>query len=144
MKNTKEYATIKIVNLQSIDGVTKRTENEFDCEFYKRNESFYITYNDDADTGANKSRVFLKIQKDAVIMRRMGNFKSVMEFKEGKITDTQYRTPYGSISMQISTSRIINELLEEGGSLSIQYTLVMGNESIENDIHLEVKKEQKI
>lgn len=144
MKNTKEYATIKIVNSQTIDGVTKKTENKFNCEFYKRDESFYITYNKDADAGTDKLRVFLKIQKSAITIRRMGNFKSVMVFQENKVTDTLYSTPFGSIDMKISTSRIVNGLSDEGGSISIKYTLVMGDENIENDIHVEIKKEQKI
>lgn len=142
MKNTKEYATIHIVNSQTSEGITKSTEFEADCEFYEKDGSFHIVYKEDADIGTEEARVFLKIQKDGVTMRRMGKFKTVMAYKEGEVTDTLYSTPFGSMSMKISTSRIENKLSQNGGSLQIGYTLIIGDENIENDIRLKIKKEK--
>lgn len=77
-------------------------------------------------------------------MRRMGNFKSVLTYDEGKITDAVYQTPYGKIDMQIKTTLIDNKLSDVGGSLKINYILYVSDDEIENEILLEIKKEQKI
>lgn len=144
MKSIKEYATIHIVNSQRLEGAVKKTEFNSDCEFYKGNNIYHITYKEPSNLGTGEARVFLKIQGMSVSMRRMGEFKCIMEYEEGKTKDALYETPYGSIDIKISTSRIENEISENGGSLKMRYSLITGGENIENEILFEIKKEQKI
>lgn len=141
MKNIKEYATIHIVNLQISDGEKNRTEFKSDCEFYEKDGDIFITYKEPNDLGTEGARVFLKIQKNGILVRRMGEFKSIMLYDEGKMTDAIYNTPFGKIDMRINTSKIENELKSSGGSLKINYTLLTAGDEIKNEILLEIKKE---
>ncbi|MBQ7751597.1 MAG: DUF1934 domain-containing protein [Clostridia bacterium] len=144
MKNTKECATIHIVNSQIMGGEKSRMEFNSECEFYKNNGDIFITYQEPHENGTEGARVFLKIQKNSVCMRRMGDFKSVLTYDKSKITDATYRTPFGAVDMRIKTSLIENKLSESGGSLKINYTLYLADDEIENEILLKIIKEQKI
>ena len=144
MKSIKEYATIHIENSQLSEGVTKKTDFSSDCEFYEKDGIFHITYKEPSDIGTGGARVFLKIQDTSVSMRRMGEFKSVMVYELGKTTDALYKTPFGNMDMKISTSSIENDIPANGGILKMKYALMIGGEKIENEMHLEIKKEQKI
>ena len=144
MKNIKECATIHIVNLQVMGEEKSRTDFRSDCEFYKNNGDIFITYQEPPESGTECARIFLKIQKNSVSMRRMGNFKSILTYDEGKMTDAVYRTPFGMMDMRIKTRLIDNKLSETGGSLKINYTLYSADDEIESEILLEIIKEQKI
>ena len=141
MKNTDECATISIVNLQTSDGKMSKTEFFADCEFFEKDGARHIVYTETADVGTGGAKVFLKIQKNNVTMRRMGEFKSVMRYETGKITDAEYRTPYGKIDLKLDTKSIDADFSEKGGQAVIKYTLTVGNEDIESELHLEIKGE---
>ena len=144
MKNTKECATIHIVNSQGVGEEKSSIDFKADCECYKNNGDVFITYQEPHKSGTEGARVFLKIRENSVCMRRMGDFKSVLTYDEGKITDAVYRTPFGDMDMRINTSLIENKLSDLGGSLKINYTVYLAGDEIENEILLEILKEQKI
>lgn len=144
MKSIKEYATIHIVNSQLSEGVTKKADFNSDCEFYQKDSIFHITYKEPFDIGTGGARVFLKIEDARVSMRRMGEFKSVMAYEAGKITDALYETPFGSMDMKISTSLVENKISKNGGTLKMKYCVMINGGNIENEILFEIKKEQKI
>lgn len=139
LKNTEESVNIHFAGVRISNGEEDRTEFHTNGGFYIKDGSFYITYCESADMG--KTRVLLKVSEKCVTVRRMGEFKSVMNCAEGETTDFCYRTPFGEMNMRINTSEINNALSENGGVLKLLYTLFAGDESIENSITVKVTKE---
>ncbi|MBR4173316.1 MAG: DUF1934 domain-containing protein [Clostridia bacterium] len=135
MKSIKECATIHIETLPKSMDISAK------CVFFEKDGIFHITYTEPKEVGTNGSRVFIKIAKDSVSVRRMGEFKSVFHYETGKLTDTCYQTPYGKMDIKIYTKRIIGDISKDGGRLKISYAVKLGAEETENEIHLEIKKE---
>ena len=139
MKNTKQCANISFVTERYQKGTSDRSEFCVNGSFYSKDGIYYVTYKEDLGTGLGETNVFLKISQNSVYMRRMGDFKTVINYQEGKITDTVYKTPFGKMDIKIGTSKIINKISEKGGTLKILYTLFTGGEDIKNEITLCVK-----
>lgn len=121
------------------NGVTEKSEFFADGGFYQKNGAYYVTYDEDSKTGLSNTHTFLKILKSGVTMRKMGDFKTVISYEEGKTTDFLYETPFGKLSMKIKTTKIEDKLFKDGGTLKIFYTLLSGGEDVENEIMLNVK-----
>ena len=51
-----------------------------------------------------------------VILRRSGSVNSQMVFEEGRQHTSLYETPYGELSVDIQTSRLLHNLTERGGT----------------------------
>ena len=139
MKNTEQCANISLVTVRDLQGTRDRSEVCVRGGFYNKDGIYYLTYTEDAVTGPGDARIFLKISKDSVDMRRMGKFKTVIHYRQGEITDTIYETPFGKMDIKIRTSKIVNKLSENGGILKIFYTLITGGEDIENEITLDIE-----
>ncbi len=135
MKDTKENAIIILESHNSGDDDIKFTAN---AGFYEKDGTFYITYREHSSMGMGDSRVFLKVEQGAVTMRRMGEFKTVMLYKEGEATDFVYATPFGNIDIKIKTEKIISELSENGGMLEFSYRLFSAGEETKNNIRITV------
>ena len=134
MKNTKQCANISLVTVRDLGGEEK-SEFFAQGDFYEKNGVYYLTYTENDE----KTRVFIKISKDGVDVRRMGEFKTGIYYRQGEMTDTVYETPFGKLGIKIRTSKIENKLSENGGTLKIFYTLITGGENVKNEITLDIK-----
>lgn len=139
MKNTEECVSIHVVSKRLSGGVTDRSEFCVEGGFYRKNGAYYVTYNEHIETGLRNTRTFLKISQNGVTMRKMGEFRTVVSYEEGKITEFDYETPFGKLNMKIKTTKIVDKLSQNGGTLKIFYTLLAGVEDVENEITLDVK-----
>ena len=139
MKNTKQCANISLVTVRDSDEAKGRSELCAEGDFYKKNGIYYVTYTENGGTALDKTRVFLKISENGVDMRRMGEFKTSIHYRQGEITDTVYETPFGKMDIKIETTKIVNKLSEKGGTLKIFYTLFTGGEDVKNEITLDIK-----
>ena len=138
MKNTEECANINFVSVQKSDDEKRKTEFCTQGGFYEQNGAYYVTYKENSQENAS-TRVFFKIEKDSVTMRRMGEFKTVMQFSEGNMTDFEYNTPFGKIFMKINTTRIVSDFTKKGGILKLEYILFIGEAATKTEITLDIK-----
>jgi len=60
-----------------------------------------------------------------VILRRSGSVNSQMVFEEGRQHTSLYETPYGELSVDIQTSRLLHNLTERGGLMEIKYSIAV-------------------
>ena len=60
-----------------------------------------------------------------VILRRSGRVNSKMVFEEGRHHTSLYETPYGELSVDIQTSRLLHNLTERGGLMEIKYSIAV-------------------
>ncbi len=141
LKNSKENATITLISKQFSDGDEDKLEFTTAGGFYEKDGKFFVTYSEHSDMGMGDSRVLLKIEPEAVTMRRMGDFATVMVYKKGEITDFCYKVPFGELNMKIKTQSIINSLKADGGRLFFSYMLYSGEAVTQTDIEIYVKTE---
>lgn len=142
MKDIKENALITLVNNQSGGGDSEKIEFISGGNFYEKDGVFHITYKEHEGMGMGDSRVFLKVEKDRVTMRRMGEFQTTMCYDPDKITEFLYRMPYGEMSIKIKTEKVENKLNDVGGCVNFSYVLMMDGGEIYNDVCLTVKPER--
>lgn len=139
LKDTKENARITLVS--KMHQGTESDEINLDTVggYYERDGRFYITYSEHKDMGMGDSRVLLKVEEDSITMRRMGDFATVMVYKKNEITEFIYRVPFGELNLKIKTTKIENELTENGGKLRFCYDLFAGDDVTSNDITIRVE-----
>ncbi|MBQ3259092.1 MAG: DUF1934 domain-containing protein, partial [Clostridia bacterium] len=65
---------------------------------------------------------------------------SVMTLQVGMTHLCEYQTPYGVLTLGVTTHRLDNRLGEHGGTLSAAYRLDMGGGATENEIEIIVKE----
>lgn len=135
-----EYnATIKvksIINDEKNDAIELVTEGNF----YQKNGSFYILYDENEEMGMANCSVMIKVSEDEVSVKRKGDFSSKMIYKVGETNEFIYNMPYGAMSIILHTKDIKKHLNEDGGELSVCYTLTINQEESENKLNIRVKK----
>ena len=72
----------------------------------------------------NQAATF-EIGPGRVILRRSGSVNSQMVFEEGRQHTSLYETPYGELSVDIQTSRLLHNLTERGGLMEIKYSIAV-------------------
>ena len=92
---------------------------------------YYIMYKPEGAT------VMIRLSNDTLIVTRMGDVRSDMEYKTGRTTHFMYNTPYGAMEMEIATKLLTYSLDENGGEIHLKYDLC----GIENNMEISIKEE---
>ncbi|MBS4534933.1 DUF1934 domain-containing protein [Clostridium sp. D2Q-14] len=121
--------TVKILGTQKRDdGESDRIELITEGKFYKKNNFYYIVYDESEISGMEDSTTTLRIKNDEVWMKRFGQNKSKLTFKKGDKYSTQYTTAYGNLDMEVATQKVNVNINDEGkGELSLKYKLIISN-----------------
>ena len=94
------------------------------ARLYRRRDKYYITYDESEITGLEGTHTMLKIDNGAVSMTRTGSCPSEMLFLENQRHVGLYHTNFGTtLTISTRTSRILNNITEDGGLLAIDYTI---------------------
>lgn len=142
MKDIKENARITLVNNQKNGTETDKIEFNSIGNFYEKDGAYHITYKEHSDMGMGDSRVFLRIEPERINMRRMGEFRTNMDYRLDCVTEFFYRMPYGEMNIKIKTEKIDTKLGKDGGCVDFSYVLLMGDSETYNSVHLEVELER--
>lgn len=118
VKSKQEYAGAEP------DGIDFITEGRL----YKKNDKFYVSYNESIITGLEDTKTTLKLSDGQATILRSGKNKSHMLFIEGKRHTGLYNSEFGAMTISTHTSKISNKITENGGSLSIDYTIEVDNQ----------------
>ncbi len=95
-----------------------RTEIVVPGEYYFKNGSHYIFYDETAEDSGELIKNSLKLKGNVLELNRKGAVNSRMVFETGKSHVTDYATPFGILRMETATSRIL--CTEEGTRLRIR------------------------
>lgn len=137
----KKEALIKIVGTQDAEGDQDRVELMTTGSFFKKNDSYYILYEDSEATGFEGSRTVLKVdeRRRRVTLTRNGSTSSQLIIEEGRRHQCNYDTGYGSLIVGISCDHICSNLTEEGGDVDFGYSLDINTAlTSENKVRVEV------
>lgn len=137
----KKDVLIKIVGTQTADGDSDVVELLTTGSFYKKNDSYYILYDESEVTGFDGSRTVLRYDEGSrrVTMTRSGASHSQLIIEEGRRHQCNYDTGYGSLIIGISCNHLISSLTEEGGDIDFGYSLDVNSAlTSENKVHVVV------
>jgi len=141
----KKDVIISIRGLQEQDGeagdpITLVTPGRY----YRKNDSYYISYEESELTGLAGTRTTLRIKPDYVKLVRTGLYPSELLFELGKRHMSLYHTDYGDLSIVVSTNHIRNTLTDDGGDLDVQYTVDVANTPVGvNHLSLTIKNAEE-
>ena len=109
---------------------------------YKKNEHYYLKYEESEATGFEGAVTTLKVEgQDKVTLTRSGSVRSQLIVEKGIRHLCHYDTGYGEMVIGIFGESIRSTLKDTGGRLHFKYTLDVntGFES-ENEISILVKQ----
>ena len=112
--------------------------------YYRKNDSYYISYEESELTGLAGTRTTLRVKPDFVKLVRTGLYPSELQFELGKRHMSLYHTEYGDLSIVVSTNHIRNTLTDDGGDLDVQYTVEVANTPVGvNHLSLTIKNAEE-
>ncbi len=86
-----------------------------------------ISYDESDISESEGTKTKLKIYKNKMIMTKVGNLSSRMEFEKNKKYSNLYSTPYGTFDLNFQTVIYENNLNEDGkGTVYIEYKVSLG------------------
>ncbi len=97
----------------------------------------------DDETGESQNAdVTLTLTADHVTMQRAGEFSNMMSFSKGQRFEGMYTTPYGSMSMAVTTRDLEVRYKGGKGSVHLKYQVdFQGSYASTNELHLEFSEE---
>ena len=108
-------------------------------QYYFRNGSHYLRYEEMLDDTAETTVNYIKMSPNGVEVRKQGQVNVHMVFEEGKKNKTFYNTPYGTLQMGISATGLE---LKDGIQMKVDYALDMNEEHVA-DCYLTVQAQSK-
>lgn len=110
---------IHVRGLQTMDadGEQEPLEIVVPGQYYFRNGSHYLRYEEVMEDFAEPTVNYIKISRKGMEVRKKGVVNVHMVFEQGKKNMTYYTTPYGTIEMGIAATNL--NLQESDGGLYI-------------------------
>ena len=111
---------------QYFDGVDPdATELMTDGTLEVTERGFLLTYQETELTGMEGTTTTFEVQGPTVVLTRSGKVSSRMVFEEGRQHTSLYETPFGELTVDIQTSRLLHNLTERGGLMEIKYSIAV-------------------
>ena len=108
-------------------------------------EGYTLTYQESQLTGLEGTLTTFQVEPDCITLMRVGEFNSQMVFQPGRRHFSMYETPYGALSVGISTKKMHANLNERGGEIEIDYAIEIDHAVAgENTFHIDVREKEPI
>ena len=135
---------IHVSGLQTMDaeGDQEPIEIVVPGEYYFRNGSHYLRYEEILEDFAEPTINYIKISPKGMEVRKKGVVNVHMVFEQGKKNMTYYTTPYGTIEMGIAATNLNLEENDSGLNMKVDYALDMNQEHVA-DCYLAIKAQPK-
>lgn len=136
-------AWITLTGKQSIDGEDDHFELITAGRYIKRDGRFYVSYEGSEITGYENTTTTLKIKDDYVSMVRFenGGGASQMVFEANKQYTGIYRTPHGSLSIDVFTNEMRVNMDDSGGEVELDYFVQLNDsDPVRNNLHVYIRK----
>lgn len=111
-------------------------------EYYYRNGSHYLRYEEIQEGFTEKTINYIKISPKGMEVRKKGISNVHMVFEKEKKNLSYYTTPFGNIQMGISAARLDMHEDEECIDAKVEYALEMNEEHVA-DCFLELEVRSK-
>ncbi len=125
--------SIQIIGKQSYpEGEKLETTTEVKAEYYFRNGSHYVIYEEKEEGFTQENKCMLKVHERYVELTKKGLVRSYMVFEEGKLHMTEYHTPFGMILLGVRTKMVEVKEEEKVLRIHIDYALESNEEHMAN------------
>lgn len=111
-------------------------------QYYFRNGSHYLRYEEMLDDSAQTTVNYIKMSSEGVEIRKQGQVNVHMVFEQGKKNKTFYNTPYGTLQMGIAATGLELKESEDDIQMKVDYVLDMNEEHVA-DCYLTVQAQSK-
>lgn len=91
-------------------------------------EEVALTYQESEITGMEGTTTRFIVRGDTVVLERTGMIVSRMEFKQGERSSSFYETPWGTMAVDIATTKLAHRLTERGGVMEIAFTIAVNHQ----------------
>lgn len=110
-------------------------------KYYKKGESYFVTYRESEMTGMEGTTTTLKVSDGKVTLMRFGSVNSQFIFEEGQKHMSYYDTAYGAFTIGVLASKVDIDVNDEGGEIWVDYQLeIDNNNSGENDFYMLIRE----
>ena len=135
---------IHVRGLQTIDadGDQEPVEIVVPGQYYFRNGSHYLRYEEILEDFAEPTINYIKISPKGMEVRKKGVVNVHMVFEQGKKNMTYYSTPYGTLQMGIAATNLELMESEENLQMKADYALDMNEEHVA-DCYLTVQAQSR-
>ena len=96
--------------------------------FLRDDGSIVLEYQETELTGMEGTTTRFTVQDDTVVLSREGSVTSQMVFQRGKRNSSLYETPWGTMTVDISTASLQYRLDGRGGIMEIKYTIAVDHQ----------------
>ena len=86
-------------------------------------DGYTLSYQESEVTGLEGTLTTFQIEKDRITLMRVGEVNSQMVFEQGRRHLSMYNTPYGAMSIGVSTKRMEASMQPNGGRIEIDYAI---------------------
>ena len=84
-----------------------------------------LSYEESELTGMEGTTTTFIVEGKRVTLLRTGAVNSQMIFEEGEQHTSLYETPFGELTVDIQTSKLLHNLSERGGLMEIKYSIAV-------------------
>lgn len=136
-------AWITLSGRQTVDGEEDNFELTTAGKYVKQGGKYYVSYEGSEITGYDKTTTTLKIKENNVSMIRFGEGggASQMIFEPNKQYTGIYRTPHGSLNVDIYTNQMRVEVDDNGGEVELDYFIQLNStQSVRNNLRVYIRK----
>lgn len=110
------------------DGEESVTESRMTADYYEKDGSSYILYEETQEDSGDIVRSIIKYNGSTLEMTRRGAVRSRMIFQAGQAHRTDYVTPYGTLPLEVATREASFSRNEDGTVIRLEYTLSSGGQ----------------
>ena len=110
------------------DGEESVTESRMTADYYEKDGSSYILYEETQEDSGDIVRSIIKYNGSTLEMTRRGAVRSGMIFQAGQAHRTDYVTPYGTLPLEVATREASFSRKEDGTVIRLEYTLSSGGQ----------------
>lgn len=108
---------------RNLEGEDRSIELVTQGRLYKKNDAYYIEYEESELSGMQGTKTQISIKDGSVMMERFGKYPSQLLFEKGKMYINSYETPYGSIQIEVYPTRVDHKIDDNEGKLDLEYQL---------------------
>ena len=113
------------------------------AQYFKRNDSHYLLYEEKMDEDQAPCRSRIKFRDHLLELTRQGTAEMHMIFEENKRHVVPYNTPYGQLLLGIETRRVQVEEQEDRICVTVEYILDQEGEPFsESCLKLYIREKQ--
>lgn len=137
----KKDVLITIKGVQTVDGESDVVELTTTGSFYRKNETYYLSYTEAEPSTFEGQHTTLKMEKSRrVSMIRYGGEDSSLVVEKGVRHQSYYDTGFGTMLIGVSGQHIENNVTDDGGSIHFQYTLDVNTALASvNDVYVTIR-----